>query len=149
MRLLFCWVCWHWLTSRLCSMFETDKSSFTIATLVVLAAPSFNYLLQIRKDVNFCCLQPSSLELGCSIFHVINAMFLLLKLQGFCCSQWLEILRSPCSLHIQQPAAANLYRKCYTLLLNAAAFWLQPAVMNFDVFPKLYELVAQMISKTE
>ena len=40
-----------------------------------------------------------------------------------------------CSLHIQQPATANLYRKCYTLLLNAAAFWLQPAVMNFDVFP--------------
>ena len=40
-----------------------------------------------------------------------------------------------CSLHIQQPAAANLYRECYTLLLNAAAFWLQPAVMNFDVFP--------------
>ena len=26
-----------------------------------------------------------------------------------------------CSLNIQQPAAANLYRKCYTLLLNAAA----------------------------
>ena len=40
-----------------------------------------------------------------------------------------------CSLHIQQPAAANLYRKCYTLPLNAAAFRLQPAVMNFDVFP--------------
>ena len=40
-----------------------------------------------------------------------------------------------CSLHIQQPAAANLYRKCYTLLFNAAAFWLQPAVMNFDDFP--------------
>ena len=42
-----------------------------------------------------------------------------------------------CSLHIQQPAAANLYRKCYTLLLNAAAFWLQPAVINFDVFPNM------------
>ena len=40
-----------------------------------------------------------------------------------------------CSLHIQQPAAAILYRKCYTLLLKAAAFWLQPAVMIFDVFP--------------
>ena len=40
-----------------------------------------------------------------------------------------------CCLHIHQPAAANLYRKCYTVLLNAAAFWLQPAVMNFDVFP--------------
>ena len=40
-----------------------------------------------------------------------------------------------CSLHIQQPAAANLYRKCYILLLNAAAFWLQPAVMNFDDSP--------------
>ena len=37
----------------------------------------------------------------------------------------------------QQPAAANLYRKCYTLLLNAASFWLQPVVMNFDVFPKI------------
>ena len=40
-----------------------------------------------------------------------------------------------CSLHIQQPAAANLYRKCYTLLLKPAAFWLQPAVMNVDVSP--------------
>ena len=37
--------------------------------------------------------------------------------------------------HIQQPAAANLYRKSYTQLLNAAAFWLQPTVMNFDVSP--------------
>ena len=45
-----------------------------------------------------------------------------------------------CGLHIQQPAAANLYRKCYTLLLNAAAFGLQPAVMNFDVFPYLFNL---------
>ena len=34
-----------------------------------------------------------------------------------------------CSLYIQQPAAANLHRKCYTLLLNDAA------VLNFDVFP--------------
>ena len=34
-----------------------------------------------------------------------------------------------CSLNIQQPAAANLYTKCYILLLNAAAFWLQPAVI--------------------
>ena len=40
-----------------------------------------------------------------------------------------------CSLHTQQPAAANLYRKSYTQQLNAAAFWLQRAVMNFDVFP--------------
>ena len=40
-----------------------------------------------------------------------------------------------CSIHIQQPAAANLYRKCYTSLLKAAAYWLQPAVMNVDVFP--------------
>ena len=40
-----------------------------------------------------------------------------------------------CSLHIQQPAAANLYGKCYTLILNTVAFWLQPAVMNFDLFP--------------
>ena len=42
-----------------------------------------------------------------------------------------------CSLHIQPPASANLYRKCYTLLLNAAAFCLQPAVMHFDVFPNI------------
>ena len=41
-----------------------------------------------------------------------------------------------CSLHIQQLAAANLYRKSYIQVLNAAAFWLQPAVMNFDVTPK-------------
>ena len=40
-----------------------------------------------------------------------------------------------CSFHIQQSAAANLYRKCYTLILKAAAYWLQPAVINFDVFP--------------
>ena len=39
------------------------------------------------------------------------------------------------SPHIQQPAAANLYRKSNTYLLNAAAFWLQPAVTDFDVFP--------------
>ena len=45
-----------------------------------------------------------------------------------------------CSLHIQQPAAANLYRKCYTLLLDAAAFWQQPAVMNFDVFPNYQDI---------
>ena len=45
-----------------------------------------------------------------------------------------------CSLHIQQPAAANLYRKYYTLLLDAAAFWLQPAVMHFDVFPSSSDL---------
>ena len=51
-----------------------------------------------------------------------------------------------CSLHIQQPAAANLYRKCYTLLLNAAAFWLQPAVLNFDVFPYLTEQIAPDLS---
>ena len=37
------------------------------------------------------------------------------------------------SPHIQQPATANLYRKSYTQLLNAAAFWLQPAVKHFDV----------------
>ena len=39
-----------------------------------------------------------------------------------------------CSLHmhVQQPAAANLYRTCYTLLLKAAAFWLQPGVIDFD-----------------
>ena len=27
------------------------------------------------------------------------------------------------------------YTKCHILLFNAAAFWLQPAVMNFDIFP--------------
>ena len=43
-----------------------------------------------------------------------------------------------CSFHIQQPAAANLYRKSYTYMLNAAASWLQPAVMNVDVSPKYY-----------
>ena len=37
--------------------------------------------------------------------------------------------------HIQQLAAANLYRKIYIYLLNAAAFCLLPAAMNFDVFP--------------
>ena len=40
---------------------------------------------------------------------------------------------------------ANLYRKCYTFLLNAAAFWLQPAVMNFDVFPKFKRLTKSNI----
>ena len=49
-----------------------------------------------------------------------------------------------CSINIQQPAAANLYRKCYTLLLNAAAFWLQPAVTNFDVFLYSYIYVVQL-----
>ena len=41
-----------------------------------------------------------------------------------------------CSPHIQQPAVANaiLHRKSYTELLNAAALWLQPAVMNVYVF---------------
>ena len=40
-----------------------------------------------------------------------------------------------CSPHIQEPAAANVYRKFYTYSLNAWAFWLQPVVMNFDVCP--------------
>ena len=48
------------------------------------------------------------------------------------------------SLHIQQPTAAKLYRKCYKLLLNAAAFWLQPAVMNFDVF--FYGTIAYILT---
>ena len=39
------------------------------------------------------------------------------------------------STHIQQPAAAKLYRESYTQLLDAAAIWLQPLVMNFDVSP--------------
>ena len=37
-----------------------------------------------------------------------------------------------CSPHIQQPTAANLYRKN---LHKSAAFWVQPAVMNCNVFP--------------
>ena len=32
--------------------------------------------------------------------------------------------------------APNSYRESYTWLLNAAAVWLQPADMNFDVLPK-------------
>ena len=35
-----------------------------------------------------------------------------------------------CRPHIQQPAAANLYGKSCIKLVNAAAFWLQPTVMN-------------------
>ena len=35
-----------------------------------------------------------------------------------------------------QLAASNLYKKSYTSLLNAVAFWLQQVAMNFDVFPK-------------
>ena len=42
---------------------------------------------------------------------------------------------------ILQPAAANMYRKSYTSLLNAAGFWLQQAAMDFDVFP--YDLTLQ------
>ena len=38
-------------------------------------------------------------------------------------------------LHIQQPSAANLYRKSYIWLLNAAAFWLQPVVMTLNITP--------------
>ena len=37
---------------------------------------------------------------------------------------------SMAAAHIQQPAAANLNRTSYSLLLNAAAFWLQPAIKN-------------------
>ena len=48
------------------------------------------------------------------------------------------------SPHIQQPAAANLYRKSYTNLLNAAAFWLQLAVTDFDDFP--YIVLAKYFS---
>ena len=42
-----------------------------------------------------------------------------------------------CSPLFQQPTAASLYRESYAKLMNAAAFWLQPALMNFDVFPNL------------
>ena len=42
---------------------------------------------------------------------------------------------SGCSLHIQQPAAPHLYKESFTQLLNAAAFQLQPTVMDFDVSP--------------
>ena len=52
------------------------------------------------------------------------------------------------SLHTQQPAAANLYRKCYTLLLDAAAFWLQPTVMNFEVFTYLRSIRPQCTQST-
>ena len=34
---------------------------------------------------------------------------------------------------IQRPAAGNIYRKSYKLLVNAAAFLLQPAFVNFDI----------------
>ena len=47
-----------------------------------------------------------------------------------------------CSHHIQQPAAAHLYRKNYRYQVNAAALWLQPVVMNFDVFPNKYQYLA-------
>ena len=47
-----------------------------------------------------------------------------------------------CSHHIQQPAAANFYRKSYIYMLNAAALLLQPVVMNFDVSPNpLYHIL--------
>ena len=46
-----------------------------------------------------------------------------------------------CSPHIQQPATANLYRKSYTQLLNAAAFWMQPTVKHFDVSPYSYNSI--------
>ena len=36
-----------------------------------------------------------------------------------------------CRPHINQPAAAKSYKKSYTYLLNAAAFWLQPGTTNF------------------
>ena len=45
-----------------------------------------------------------------------------------------------------QPAAANLYRKGYIraisgyIMLNSAAFLLQPVVMNLDVFPYNYSV---------
>ena len=41
-----------------------------------------------------------------------------------------------CNAYIQQPAAANLHRtKLYIdVMVNAAASWLQPVVMNFGVF---------------
>ena len=43
---------------------------------------------------------------------------------------------SGCSTKVQQPAAANVYRKSYTSLLNTAALCLQPVVMKFDNSPK-------------
>ena len=42
---------------------------------------------------------------------------------------------SGCSILIQQPDAASLYRKSYTEVSNAAACWLQPVVMDVDIFP--------------
>ena len=54
-----------------------------------------------------------------------------------------------CSLYIQQPAAANLYRKSHKSLLNAAAFRLQQAAMNFDVIPKRMSLIGTDIGNKE
>ena len=45
-----------------------------------------------------------------------------------------SIGRSPL---IHQKVVANLYGKSYIYLLNAAVFWLQPAVMNVDVFSNI------------
>ena len=37
----------------------------------------------------------------------------------------LDVKCNDCSLHFQQPAAANLCRKSHSQRLNAAAFWLR------------------------
>ena len=41
-----------------------------------------------------------------------------------------------------------LYKKSYALLLNSAAFWLQPAIMNFDVFP-IKGVTSKYVGKVE
>ena len=43
---------------------------------------------------------------------------------------------------------ANLYGKCYTRLLNAAIIWLQPAVMDLDVFSYIMVIYMGNISFT-
>ena len=51
---------------------------------------------------------------------------------------------------LQPPYSANLYRKGYAWQLNAAALWLQPAVMNFDVSPlsqTVMDLIMVIIEK--
>ena len=47
---------------------------------------------------------------------------------------------------LQPPfSAANLYRGSYTKQLNAAALWLQLAVMNFDVSPNTHRVISSLI----
>ena len=63
------------------------------------------------------------------LYMEIHEDCFLFSLRGDANIHWLQ------PPYIQQPAAANLYRKSYEKLLNAAAIWLQPDVVNFEVFP--------------